>query len=347
MRAVYVENDFKVGVRDIDVPIIGAEDVLIEVLCGGVCGSDLHVFRGLHAFRKPPVMIGHEMSGIIVKVGAKVEDFKVGELVTVMPQISCGKCEKCLSNKANLCSDKILPSTKGWNGYGAFGDYFAAPAKVCCHLRNVDSEIGALTEPLAVATHMMERVPEGHSKDLVIIGAGTIGLLLLAIARKYGFEKILVTDMEDFNLDIAKKLGADLPVNVKETDPIETVKEYFGPKGCDNILVAAGGPQIIEQVLEMASPGANILFTSMIVEPSSFVSYPIVYKELNFLGSFNYVMDDFMKSVEFLEAEPERFRTIITHHFDMDDVSEAFELFDKKTEPCVKIILDVKKKVDG
>ena len=341
MRAVYAEQPYSIGLREIPVPEPGENEVLIKVAYAGVCGSDLHAYRGEHAFRKPPVMLGHEMSGFICKMGEKVSGFQPGQPVTVMPQISCGKCESCLKGNVHHCAHKILPAMPGWRGLGTFGDYFVAPAEVVCPLGDVPLDLGALTEPLAVATHLMSRIPSGHGKDLVIIGAGTIGLLLLIIAPDYGFEHILITDILDDNLALARELGAAVTVNVARESALEAVHETFGELGCETVLVAAGGPDILEQAMEMSRPGANILFVAMITSPSTFVSYPIVYKELSILGSFNYVMKDFESAVHFLHTRGDQMRKIVTHVMPLDQAAEAFRIQDEKKEFAVKILLEV------
>lgn len=339
MRAVYAEEPYKIGIRDIPVPEIGEDEVLVKVAYTGICGSDLHAFHGKHAFRKPPVMLGHEVSGTICKMGSAVKGLTLGQPVAVMPQTNCGKCRACLSGKEHLCEHRIMPSTPGWHGLGTFADYVVAPAKVICPLGDVPLKLGALTEPLSVATHLMSRVPAGHDENLVIVGAGTIGLLLLAIATAYGFKNILITDILDENLELARKLGAAKTVNVLKTDGVSAVKEHFGELGCETVLVAAGGPDILEQAMDMCRPGGTIMFVAMITEPSTFVSYPIVFKELNILGSFNYTMADFDTSVEFLRTRGEEISGIITHVMPLDDAAAAFKILNEKSEFAIKILM--------
>lgn len=339
MRAVYAEHPFSIGIRDIDIPNIRDDEVLIKVAYAGICGSDLHAYHGLHAFRKPPVMLGHEVSGTIAKMGPSVSGLRLGQPVSVMPQINCGQCRACRKGRPHLCENRIMPAMPGWNGLGTFGDYFAAPASVICPLGDVPLDLGALTEPLAVATHLMSRIPKDHDDELVIIGAGTIGLLLLLIAPSYGFKKILITDIIDKNLELAKELGAEEGVNALSCDAVQAVKQSFGALGCENIIVAAGGPDIMDQAIQMARPGANIMFVAMITSDSSFGTYPIVFKELNILGSFNYTLADFDTAIHFLRSDGDRIRRIITHVKSIDDAAEAFHILDKKSEFAVKILL--------
>ncbi len=341
MKAIYAEAPYVIGIRDIPVPEPREGEVLVKAAYAGICGSDLHAYHGKHAFRKPPVMLGHELSGTVARLGPGVSGLALGLPVTVMPQINCGACAACRKGRPHLCENRIMPSTPGWRGLGAFGEYFPAPASVLCPLGDVPLDLGALTEPLAVATHLMSRIPRDHDENLVIIGAGTIGLLLLIIAPSYGFKKILITDIQDENLRLARELGAHAAVNVSREDAVAAVKGFFGPQGCENILVAAGGPDILEQAMEMARPGAAILFVAMITAPSSFVSYPIVYKELNILGSFNYTLEDFASAIAFLHSHEAPIRRLISRVMPMEQAASAFEILDRKSEFAVKILLQM------
>lgn len=341
MRAVYAEKPFLIGLRDVPIPAIKDDEVLIKVAYAGICGSDLHAYRGQHAFRKPPVMLGHEMSGTIAAMGSAVRGFESGEAVAVMPQISCGNCPDCRKGRPHLCEHRIMPAMPGWNGYGTFADYFAAPASVLCPLGEVPMDLGALAEPLAVATHLMSRIPKEHDGNLVIVGAGTIGLLLLIIAPAYGFGKIMITDIIDGNLALARELGASAAVNASKEDTVAGVKQCFGARGCETVIVAAGGPEIMGQAIQMVRPGGNIMFVAMITADSSFGTYPIVFKELNILGSFNYTMADFHSAIEFLKKDGDRIRRLITHEKSIDDAAAAFDILDRKSEFAIKILLRV------
>lgn len=337
MKAVYAEENFKIGLRDIPVPEIRPDEVLIRMAYTGICGSDLHAYRGMHAFRKPPVMLGHEIAGEVVKTGAAVRRTKPGEHVTVMPQIGCGCCAHCKSGRVNLCGNKILPGTAGWGG--TFGEYFAAPESAVCGLKGVPDKLGALTEPLAVANHVMKRAALHPSGDLVILGSGTLGLMTLAIAPSYGFTRVLVTDITDYNLEQARALGAVRTVNVARQDLEQRVKETFGEEGVSNVVIAAGGPQILEQALSITGRGGMITYFAMITSPMTLNTYPIVFKELQVQGSMNYTMEDFEDAVRLLKEKPECFERLITHVFPLEEAGKAFEILDQRKEPAVKILL--------
>ncbi len=339
MRAIYAEEPNKIGYRDIEVPEIKDDEVLIKTAYAGICASDLHAYKGRHAFRIPPVMLGHEISGVVEKVGKNVKTRKVGDHVTVMPQIGCGKCPACKAGKSNLCTSKILPGTPKWNG--TFADYFAAPESVTFDLKDVPLDLGSITEPLAVATHAIGRVPEGHNGDLIILGSGAIALMILAIAPSYGFTRIMTTDIDDRNLALAKELGAAVTVNVAREDAAAKSREFFGNDGGQNLIIGAGSTNILEQAIDIVGTGGNIVYYAMITKEMTLNTYPMVFKELDIRGSLNYTGEDFDKAIELLSHRGDLFRKIVTRCFEFDEAAEAFELQDTRKEFIVKSILKV------
>ena len=337
MKTIYAEQPYRIGIREIPRPQPKDSEILLHVAYAGVCGSDLHAYRGQHAFRKPPVMLGHEVSGIVEQVGPGVRTISPGDKVSIMPQVGCGACEHCASGRINLCASKILPGTANW--MGAFGEYFTAPESAVCQLGEVSLKLGAVVEPLAVACHVMDRFPRKHGKDLVILGAGAIGLMLLIIAPHYGFENIMMTDILDYNLILAKELGAKEVVNVTLESAADWVHALFGPTGVENAIIAAGGPDILAQAIDVADLGGTLLYFAMITKEMTLNTYPIVFKELNVMGSLNYTMRDFETAVQFLGGEGERIERLITHVLPLEEAHKAFEILDQKTENSVKVLL--------
>ena len=288
-------------------------------------------------------MLGHEISGIVDQIGENVKRFKPGDHVTVMPQISCGNCPACKSGMVNICSSKILPGTVNWNG--TFADYFIAPETVTFNLKDVPLDLGCIVEPIAVANHVVERFPNNHSDELIILGSGAIALMVLIIARKVGFTKIMTTDIDDRNLELARELGATATVNVNKEDVISKSKEYFGNSGVQNLVIGAGSNDILEQAINIVKPGGNIVYYAMITNKMTLNTYPIVFKELDVRGSLNYTQDDFIKSINILSHNGELFQKIITKCFNFNEAKEAFEILDKRKEFIVKSILKVNEDV--
>ncbi len=185
MKAALVTDVEKVSIEEIERPIIKDDEVLIKVKTVGVCGSDLHLFRGTHAFRKPPAILGHEIAGEVVEIGKRVRNLKVGDRVTVEPQYGCGECEFCRQGLINLCTKKIVPGTAKW--IGVFVEYFNAPEKTVYKLNDsVSYPMGTMIEPLAVAVRAFRRATVKEKDCVVKLGSGTIGLLCLIVARQMG-----------------------------------------------------------------------------------------------------------------------------------------------------------------
>jgi L-iditol 2-dehydrogenase len=337
MKAVYAEAPFVIGLRDIPVPHIGPGEVLLRVGYAGICGSDLHAFRGVHAFRKPPVMLGHEVSGTVTEAGNSVTDIHPGDAVTVIPQIGCGQCFQCGRGKINLCGEKTVPGTSKWNG--TFAEFFAVPASVICKLDGVPLKLGALTEPLAVAVHVLKRMPKEHSGDLLILGSGTIGLMILVIAPAFGFDTIMVTDIKERNLEHALRLGARDAANVAKEDLLTKVRGCFGASGVQTTIIAAGGPNILEQAISVTSPGGLIDYFAMITQAMTLNTYPIVSKELTILGSLNYTREDFTDAINFLRTKSESLDSLVTHVFPLDDAEKGFSILNDGKEDAIKILL--------
>jgi len=205
----------RIVVQEAPRPAVGRGEVLIRVAYAGVCGSDLHAFLGTHPFRKPPVVLGHELSGTVAEVGEGVEGLAVGDLVTVLPAVSCGQCRACVAGRTNICENRVVPGVQGW--LGAFAEYFAAPATVTYPLgRHTTLVQGALAEPLAVAAHAVERGGVGAGSDVLILGGGTIGLLIGYAAQRAGARSVAITDLYDYNLTVASALGIAHTYNARQ-----------------------------------------------------------------------------------------------------------------------------------
>lgn len=338
MKAIYAEKPFVIGIRDIPCPKITSDEVLIRVRYSGICGSDLHAFRGCHAFRIPPVMLGHEMAGEVVAVGEAVTNISVGENATVMPQIGCGSCVYCDRGETNLCQQKTVPGTAAWNG--TFAEYFKAPACVTLPLGTIPCRRGTLAEPLAVAHHVLMRNARSRlNDDLIIWGAGTIGLMILMLAQRYGYKRILITDILDEKLALARELGAAAAVNVARDSADEYAKALFDSHGAGTVILAAGGSDVFDQAIRLTAPGGTIMYFAMITAPVTITTHPIVAKELNILGSVNYQLADFKAAVELLGCHDFPIERIITHEFPAESAQEAFALLDQHRQPAVKILL--------
>ncbi|MHC1761177.1 MAG: zinc-binding dehydrogenase [Negativicutes bacterium] len=340
MKAAYVEAPRVTSVRDIERPRAEDREVLIRVNYAGICGSDLHIYKGIHAFRKPPVMLGHELAGVVESVGNKVTKFQHGDRVTVMPQIGCGHCRMCNAGNPNICTTKRVPGMNGW--VGSFVEYFNAPEDIVVKLPDaVTLEVGALSEPLAVAVHVVKQISEGNRGSLVVLGSGTIGMMIVAIAPFFGIRKVLATDALDYNLVAVRDLGAAKTVNILKENLQDAIAETFEGEKADAVVIAAAAPNIIDQAIESVRPHGEIIYLSMITKPMTANTFPIVFQELTIKGSQTYTMEDFSDAVKLLVSQKVDFHRFITHIFELERVQEAMELADEKTEDSIKIMIRV------
>jgi len=338
LKAVYVEAPMVTAIREIARPQAEEREVVIKVKFTGVCGSDHHAYKGIHAFRKPPVILGHELAGVIDSVGDKVTKFKPGDRVTVMPQIGCGHCMMCAAGFPNICSSKRVPGMSGW--VGSFVEYFNAPEDIVVKLPDtVGLDVGALSEPLAVAVHVVKRISTGNRGNLVVLGSGTIGMMIVAIAPFFGIKKVLTTDALDYNLAMAREFGAARTVNVLKENLPDAIAETFAGEKADAVVIAAAAPNIIDQAIESVRPHGEIIYLSMITKPMTAQTFPIVFGEIALKGSQTYTMDDFEEAVRLLASGKVDFGRFITHRFEMNSAQEALELVDKKTEDSIKVMI--------
>ncbi len=337
MKAAFVTAVGQVEIRDIPKPDIKPDEVLIRVKTAGVCGSDLHLFHGTHAFRKPPAILGHEMAGEIVEVGSQVTGYKVGDRVTVEPQKGCGHCEMCKQGAINICDNKIAPGTPAW--IGTFVEYFNAPESALHRLDPATYyEMGTLIEPFAVVIHLLEQATVKARDCLVILGAGTIGLLTLVAAKAMGFKTIICTDTAPYNREMALQLGAAAAINPLEEDVAQVTKALNGGRGADLAIVAAGAPSILDQACTSVRKKGEIGIVASISKPLPFFCYHIVANEQRVYGVWTYEHEDFVKAAQMinngLDLSP-----FITHKLPLEQSQQALNILSEKKENVIKVLV--------
>lgn len=336
--AVVVEKE-TVEIQEIDKPTIKDHEVLMKVKTVGVCGSDLHLFKGTHAFRKLPAILGHEVAGEVVEVGSKVTSLQVGDRVTVEPHIGCGTCEHCKNELTNLCVNKVVPGTPEW--IGTFSEYFNAPEHMVYKLSDdVSYEVGTLIEPLAVGIHVINRISAKRKDSIAILGSGTIGLLTLVAAREAGFKQIICTDTQPFNLEMAKKQGAALTLNPLEDNVEEEILAFTDGEGVDVAIVAADAPMIVDQAAAVTKKRGEVGVVSMITEQIPVDTYRFVFKELNLFGAMTYESVDFEKAAELINNGLD-LSDFITQRLSLSETQKALEILNEKKEDVVKVIVEV------
>lgn len=328
--------------RDAEVPKPGPGQVLIEVKAAGICGSDLHILHWDIAFAmKPPMIIGHEFSGVIVETGSGVEGWKPGDRVTAEPSaIICGECRYCRTGAYNLCANRRV---MGYWVDGVFAEYVVAGAVRLHRLPDRTSfEEGALTEPLACCVHAVHELTGVEVGDFVAVtGPGAIGLLCAQLAKAEGAVVMMVgTDADRDRLAKAKELGIDYCVNLQERDPLEAVRELTDGYGADIVFECAGAAPAAAMGIELARKQGKYTQVGLFGKPITLDFERIAYKELVVTGSLAQRWTAWKRTIRIMELGKVDLGALISDKFPISRWQEAFDKFEAKRG--LKILLDPK-----
>ena len=288
MKALLLSDYKKLMYTDCPDPIIKDNEVLIKIKSCGICGSDIHGYDGSTGRRRPPLIMGHEASGIIEKTGRNVIDWNIGDRVTFDSTIYCNECENCRRGYVNLCSNRrvIGVSCEDYRRDGAFADYIAVPQHILYKIPdNVTFDQAAMIEPLSVAFHAANMASHAIGASAAVVGTGKIGMLLLQTLRMFGFGKIIAVKHSQNQAELMKKSGADHCFCSVSDDVIQCVNDVTNGQGVDYVFEAAGNEKTINLSIEICKRNGNII---LIGNSSPKVTIPlqaIVTKQLHISGS--------------------------------------------------------------
>ena len=339
MKASYFLGDKKFEVRDLPLPEIGEQDVLVRVAACGVCGTDVHIYHGSKGSTdvKPPVVLGHELAGEVEKIGSQVTTVKPGDHVTIDPNIYCGKCHFCQIGKKQMCQNLYAI---GVNRDGGFAQYCVAPETQCYQLdKEVPLKYGAMTEPLACCVHGIDRAGIRQGDTVCVIGGGAIGLLMIQLAKLSGASKVILSEPVAMRREIGKKVGAWACVDPIHEDIKERLKELLGTEGVDVVIECVGTPVAAEQAFLAADRGATILLLS-VPKPESIYSLhleEVFQKELTILGSM-INPDTHGRAAALINSGVLKLEPIITHSFSVEQVEEAILM--QQSADSIKVIVE-------
>lgn len=342
MRALVYEGNKTLAVRDLTIPAVEADEVLIRVAYAGICGSDLLIWNGRYPRVKPPVTIGHEFSGVIVRTGSAVSELKAGDRVVVEPLMTCGSCHACTSGDYHLCRKLGLI---GIDTNGGMAQYVKAPAaKTICIPDSVSLRDAALVEPLAVGVHMVNQSGLKAGQTALVTGGGPIGLIAASVARLRGAD-VYVSEINPFRLEKAEELGFHA-LNAKDTDVVEAVRSVTGGDGAQVTFEATGTEFGLRDCIEAAGTKGTVLLAGMAKAPLKVDTYRALAKELSIVGSRVYRMDDFHEALRLMETGqfvPERF---ISRTVTLDNVVEDGFAAIESGAPVVKVVVDLDREQD-
>ena len=325
MRALVKHPDEK-GLRfeEVPVPEPGPDDVLIEVHTTGICGTDLHIYEWddwASSTVPAPMVVGHEFSGFIRGMGSNVSGFEEGELVSAEGHVVCGHCRNCLAGRRHLCQN---PKGLGVNIPGAFADFVVVPkGNVWRHVEGLDPEIAALFDPFGNAVHTALKFPV-LGEDVLITGAGPIGLMATAVVRHAGARNVVVTDINPFRLALAEKMGATRSVDVRHENLHEVQRELGMLEGFDVALEMSGSPAALRDILDNTIHGASIAMLGIPSEPFPIDWSVVVFNMLNLKGIYGREMFDTWYKMNVLIQSGIDISAVITHRFPAADFEAAF-----------------------
>lgn len=316
------------------------------MLYTGICGSDIHYWQHgrIGSFIvKSPIVLGHESSGIVHSIGPAVTSLKVGDRVALEPGVSCGVCLRCKEGRYNLCPDMVFAATPPNDG--TLCKYYALPADLCYKLPdNVSTKSGAVVEPLAVAVHITVRqggVKQGD--NVVIFGAGPVGLLCCAVARTYGARTVVVVDINQQRVNFAINYAATRGIiaeNGKDVEQVakDMIEECELGRGADVAIDASGAERSIQTAIHVLRPGGTFVQGGMGKPDIQFPITAMCTKELNVKGSFRYGPGDYDLAIQLLGTGKVSVKDLMTHQFAFADAEKAFEVV--KAADGIKVIIE-------
>ena len=325
--------------RDIPVPEPGPGQVQIKMMRIGVCGSDIHVYHGKHPFTKYPVTQGHEVSGVITKLGEGVTGLAVGQRATIEPQVFCGKCYCCTHGKYNLCEElKVM----GFQTTGAASEYFVVDqSKVTLLPEGMSFDAGAMIEPTAVAVHAAKRAGDLTGLKVAVLGAGPIGILVSQAVKAFGASEVLIGDISEYRLELAKRCGADYASNTSRTTLGDAMIEAFGPDKADVIYDCAGNDITMGQAIAGARKGSTIILVAVFAGMAKVDLAVLNDHELDLNTTMMYRHEDYVDAIACVNDGRIRLEPLMSKHFAFRDYQKAYEYIDANRETTMKVLIDI------
>lgn len=338
MRAAFCSEPGRLELRDVPQPVPGQGEVLLRVRNCGVCGSDLHWYHG--GFPIPPVCPGHEISAEVAEVGASVHGLRPGDRVAVEPLIVCRECSYCLTGNYQLCRKFRLLGTMV---DGGFAESLVMPAYALYRLpAELDWELGALSEPMAVCVHAVRLGEVRLGARVLVLGAGTIGLLSAVAARAAGAAEVLVTARHPHQHAAVEALGA-LPF-AATAEGLAALAEYAREQPIDVVLETVGGTaDTLDEAVQLVRPGGVVSVLGVFSGPVACSGLLLVVKEVRIVGSLTYGRAggraDFAVAVELVASHRDRLRALITHRFPLARIADAFAIAGDKKSGAIKVTI--------
>jgi len=330
--------EYGLWMENVPIPVCETNDVKIKISHNAICGTDLHIYKWNEWAQRtinPPLIIGHEFVGIVEEIGPGVTHFKIGDRVSGEGHITCGYCRNCRAGKRHLCHKTI---GIGIHRDGAFAEYLVMPEfNVWPVHEEIPSEIAAFFDPFGNAAHTALSF-EMVGEDVLITGAGPIGIMAVAICNFVGARHIVITDVNDFRLDLAKKMGATKAINITKDSIKDVLVELGMSNGFDVGLEMSGNPDAFNSMLENMYHGGRIALLGLLPESTQINWDNIIFKGLHVKGIYGREMfETWYKMTQMLRSGLD-ISNVLTHTFPIDDFQKGFDIMESRH--CGKVVLE-------
>ena len=337
MKAIEITAPGKIRIIEKAMPQPQDGEALLQVLFGGICGADVASYTGNQPFTTYPRIPGHELSARIVSIPENDRGLKAGDVVTCNPYFNCGACYACRRGLVNACHDN---QTMGVQRDGGFQEYITMPVERIIDGKGLSAKALALIEPFSISCHALSRAAVKAGDNLLIMGAGPIGLLALLRAKALG-ARVLIADMLESRLALAEDFGADETVNVKDRDLHAACAAFTGDCGFDVCVEACGAPETFLSCISEAAHGANVILIGNGKRETTFVHSVLLKKELNVFGSRNAFTRDFETLIDLVKAGKADVLKMVSGVYPMADAAAAFEALAHNDGSLCKLLIGI------
>ena len=324
---------------DVEQPTPKADEVILQTRRIGVCGSDIHVYHGLHPYTGYPVVQGHEVGGVVAAVGANVTHVQVGDKITFMPQVTCGQCYPCQHGMYHICESlKVM----GFQTGGAAQEYFALPADTVLKLPDdMSLDQAAMIEPIAVTVHALARGGGADGKRVIVLGAGTIGNLTAQVAQASGAKAVMITDLSDYKLAKARECGIEYCINTGRENLGAAIARDFGPDKADLILECVGVEATMTDAVQYARKGSTIVVVGVFGKKPQVDLGLVQDRELTLTGTLMYQRADYERAIELVAGGKLHLDAMITHRFPFDQYLDAYHAIENAHGDYLKVMIEL------